>query len=259
MNRFKLFIIFSVTIAYVSCFKDAEHEYSFPNDGLKIKTVTEDVVYPDSQRVQHIYTYSYDSIGRIKGIDSDSSYVTFKYSTNLTQKNIYPIVGLAQHYYYYFNNDGRLDSTIWFTESTGDTSHIVYTYGTDSLLVKRRVEKVISSPGVLKSAYQYEYRYDDKGNVEGITGYSGRNDIIYESHYVYADSANVEYLSEQISPDAIKNPNLLKQSVSKFGADPVSLTNYSYAFDTYGRIDQMREQSSSVGVPYFNLYSYTYY
>lgn len=258
MNRFKLFIIFSVTIAYVSCFKDDEHEYPFPNDGLKIKTVTQDVVYPDSQRVQHIYTYSYDSIGRINGIDSDSSYVTFKYSTNLTQKNIYPIIGSAQHYYYYYNTEGRLDSTIWFTESTGDTSHIVYTYGTDSL-VKKRVDQVISSPGVLKSAYQYEYRYDDKGNVESITGYSGRNDVIYESYYVYADSANVNYLPEQVSPDGIKNPDLLKQSASKFGLDPLLLTNYSYRFDTFGRIAEMREQSSTAGVPYFNLYSFTYY
>lgn len=259
MNRFKLLIIFSVTIAFVSCFKDAQHKSPFPNNGLKVSTITETEIisYPDSQRVEHTYTYSYDSIGRISGIQSDSVYINFKYNATLTQKNIYPIIGSAQHYYYYYNNDDLLDSTVWFTESTGDTTHIVYIYNTGNQ-IKKRTEKIITSPGVLKKAYQYEYKYDSRGNVENITG-SGSGGVFDESQYAYSDSANYNDISEQVSPDGINNPNLLEGSASTYS---LSKTGYRYKFDNYGRIEQILEETSSIigdiGLGR-KLSTYTYY
>lgn len=258
MKWFKLFIIFSLTIAYVGCFKDDQHgAYPFPNDGLKVSTIAETLINTDSQRVEHTYTYSYDSIGRISGIQSDSVYIKFKYNNTLTQKNIYPIAGSAQHYNYYYNNDELLDSTLWFTESTGDTTHIVYIYNTTSQ-IKKRTEKIISSPGVLKATYQYEYKYDSRGNVESIKG-SGGSGVFDESQYAYSDSANYNDISEQVSPDGVNNPDLLEGSVSTYS---LSKTGYRYKFDSYGRIEQILEETSSIvgDIPLGRkLLTYTYY
>ena len=255
MNRYKLFIILSVTIICVSCSKDDKHEYPFPNDGLKVKTITEGILAPNGDQFQHIYNYSYDSAGRVKAIYTDSSYTVFKYTGSFTEKDIYPITGPAQHYYYYYNDDDRLDSTVWFEELSIDTTHMVYKYNANGMVDKRE-DKIISSPGVLKDKSLSVYKYDSRGNLSEINGATILRNF-------FSDSANYHDISEQVSPDAIMNPNLLDSSSASISAgnpsDPGGNSYYRYTIDNFGRLEEMRVEQIVVGLKIRRLLTYTYY
>lgn len=246
---------FCVMIACLSCAKDANHEYPFPNDGLKVKTVTEGILAPNGMQFQHIYNYAYDSIGRLIWIETDSSFTNFKYTGNFMEKNIYPVSNPTQHYYYYYNNDDRLDSAIFFEESSTDTNHTVYVYDVNNLVIKRE-EKTISSPGVLKDTSMFAYKYDSKGNLLGIKGYGPNSS---ETEFVYSDSANYHDISEQVTPDGVKNPNLLISSSSSSLSPSGGISYYKYKIDIFGRVEEIQVEQTILGLKVRKLLTYTYY
>ncbi|HKO78899.1 MAG TPA: hypothetical protein VJU78_00825 [Chitinophagaceae bacterium] len=246
--------VIALVVLFSSCQKGADNDLPQPTQGLKLKTVTEDVRSngPLGNSVT-TYNFSYDGSDRMTSmVDASNAGNKFvfaypsssKYTMDIFGDNIFII-----HADYFLNSNSMLDSSFQYNDS--DTITEKYIYNPAKQLTK---------------FYEYDYSKltgSDLWNTTTYT-YDGAGDLVKSEDtddYVYT----YEYYTDKLvlmpqmmpfSSGSNQKAHLPKKvTLTESGTETASAT-YTYTFDSKDRVSTVRQDYSDGDVV---IKTYTYF
>jgi hypothetical protein len=263
MKKVLLYLTPTVIILFNSCTKNGGADAgNQPDTSLKVKTLTEDVIYRYGiENLHRVYILEYNAQNRLIKMKSDSSNIDFEYTNNIIRKNSYTLYTngyIKERITCYFNNvSGLLDSSETVSEGIVDSAIVrsAYFYNAENMREQEIITTINYTHGTrtIDTAF---YKYDNNGNLFTLTWPD--KPYWWEEKNIYYNSANFYNSADMIYPDRIKNKNLLKEyTLSTYTA---GTERFSYKFDSHHRISVITDSAIyNHFPPYVATRSFTYY
>lgn len=261
--KYYSFCLLSVVII-CSCSKntsDIPDTPFIPNTSSLVKKIIED--RSGTFAYHYEYSFNYDNLNRISEIHSDVSDIDFEYVDNVIKKNVYPAGSAPEHYFYYYNTDSLLDSSVSVIDTL--SIHTSYIYNSAGQVIQR-IEKTINNKNSdTIDTYVYPYKYDAKGNITFIERYFvtyADSISISNDRFEFSDTVNFITSADIMYPDKVsRNANLVKEEHHDSYYMPSAFSHhyyYKYEFDEHKRIKVITIEEKDPLSNIINTITYTY-
>lgn len=235
-----LSVLVVISVTFLSCQKEAEPGPDTTT--YKVKTYTEDIVSNTWGDQTVTFNLSYDASDRVTAMTDASNpgnRFEFAYKTGGYSMDLYNLDALEIHEDFFLDANNLIDSTVQYN-STGDTSTSKHLYNSNKQLITTlEYDYSILTGSELWNTVNYTY--DGSGNLVR----SVDTDKYEEIFEYYADQVSV---MPGLSPYSIpKKQNLLKKFTVKSNGTLLGSAEYTYTFDSKGRISTQKVIDSDGG------------
>jgi hypothetical protein len=206
----------------------------------KLKWYIENAVSGGSN-VTDSFSVSYDNNNRLIALSSPQLKLVYAYPSSKTfTLDLYEYGQLDIHEIAYINSASLLDSTFQYN-NTYDTTTEKYIYN-GNLLMREITYDYSGHVSAISS--QDDYTYDNNGNMIKDVNSDGFGNINYMSIFTYTDKPTNVLVTPTYYPQPSKFLPATQQ-LADGGGNVYAVVNYTYVFDSSGRLTKETDTDTS--------------